>query len=258
MQFLYFRPNQSRTVKLDDVKAWGLGYAFDVEPFSAACTNNTPDGSYGQVFVSQAAGREVPRMDMDKQTWRKMPRERDGKPVYVGFWNESPPTPNELRRKEFLPGYQYELLDGNQWTIPLVRRYGADGHGCALPCVIDYDDEGEIIDGPVLQRYAYLWELTKPIVDDLLATYELGEPADELTAKQIVETAIRLLAANYRVGLAEVRALELLANDGTASGLAALACDWPELMARVGVDAEDQKKSDSADDAANTTNGDAA
>jgi hypothetical protein len=259
MQFLYYRPGHNRSVSFDDIKHWGLEYAFDKAPVSGQCQGGTPDGGSGQVFIGQRTNGEVPLVNMEKQTWRKLPGDRMGAPVYVGFWNENKPTPEELVRPAILSGYQYTLADGHQWNVPLVRRYGDDGHSCALPRMLDFDDEGKPIDGEVVSKYRGLWDLTKPIVDDLLATYELGElPEVPLTQKQAVEIAVSLLQVNYRVSLPEMVLLEALPNDSTVSGLCSCACDWPELIRRLEVpgDDDESKKNLSADDGVSTKSGD--
>lgn len=258
MQFLYYRPGHTRSVSFDDVTRWGLGYAFDKQPFSGACQQKTPDGNNGQVFIAAKRDKEIPNMNLDKQTWREMPGDREGAPVYVGMWNDHQPTPSELEKPDGLPGYAYTLLDGHEWSIPLVRRYGDDGHYGTLPRLLDFDDAGNAIDGEVIEKYRHLWELTGPIVDDLLATYDIGPDQETpLTKQQAANTAVNLLATNYRVSIAEVALLGLIPNDATVSGLCALACDWPELLSRLPDDSE-AKKNGLADDGASISSGDAA
>lgn len=255
MQFLYYRPGHNRAVSFDDIKHWGLEYAFDKQPVSAECQNRTPDGGSGRVFIAGGVQGEVPQMNLDKQTWRKLPGDRMGAPVYVGVWNESKPGPEELAREKQLSGYHYTLADGHDWLVPLVRRYGDDGHTCALPRMLDFDEAGKPIDGQVIAKYRGLWDLTKPIVDDLLATYELAElPEDKLTRSQVIEIAVELLQVNYRVSLPELVVLEAVPNDSTASGLCSLACDWPELTRRIQPDG-DAKKNTLTADGASTSSG---
>lgn len=261
MQFLYYRPGHNRSVSFDDVKHWGLEYAFDKAPVSGQCQGGTPDGGSGFVFIGSRANGETPLMNLEKQTWRKLPGDRMGAPVYCGMWNESKPTPDELVRATTLTGYAYALADGHEWRVPLVRRYGDDGHSCCLPRLLDFDDNGKAIDGEVIAQYRSLWDLTKPIMDDLLATYDLGEmPEQPLTRQQAADIAVQLLQVNYRVALPELVMLEALPNDSTVSGLCSLACDWPELIRRLEAngDDEDAKKNSSADDGPSTPNGDAA
>lgn len=261
MQFLYYRPVHNRKVTLDDVKRWGLEYAFDVPPVCAQVAHRTPDGNDGRVFLRSNKDGEAPQINIDKQTWRKLPGERMGEAVWVGMWNEAKPGPRELFKTSGLPGYEYELLDGNTWVIPLVRQYIGDAHECALPRLMDFDEDGNAKDGEVIAKYRHLWELTKPIVDDLLASYELGpEQSEPLTKQQAASTAMELLATNYRVSIAEMTLLEAIANDSTVSGLCAIACDWPELVRRLNAQSEDEdaKKNDSADDGVSMSSGDAA
>lgn len=251
MQFLYYRPGQARQVTLDDVQRWGLGYAFDRKPHSAPCMNRTPDGGSGYVFQHQADG-EVPQMNIDKQTWRKMPGERLGAPVYVGVWNEAKPGPGELA-KPGLPGYVIRLLDGSEWAIPLVRHYRDDKHSVCLPKLMDFDEEGNPTSGEVVAQYRHLVELTQPVVDDLLAVYGLGpEQEKTLTRQQTAKIAIELLSVNYRVSIAELALLEVIPDDSTVDAICASACDWLELETRLNATDNESKKNDSAGDGVST------
>lgn len=229
MQFLYYRPGHTRNVTLDDVNRWGLNYAFDSPPVPAECMNNTPDGNHGRVFVASGFD-EVPQVNLEKQTWRKLPGIRDGGDLYVGVWNDDKPTPDELVRNTTLPGYSYSLLDRHDWVVPLVLEYTEEGHECALPRLLDFDDEGNPISGDVVEKYRHLEELTKPIAADLLASYDLGEvPREQLTPQDAADAAFALLQVNYRVSVAEMVLLGAVANDSTVSALCALSCDWPKV-----------------------------
>lgn len=255
MQFLYYRPGHTRKVSFDDIKHWGLEYAFDKQPVSAECMNRTPDGSNGQVFIAFSRDGEVPQMNLDKQTWRKLPGDRMGAPVYVGYWNEAKPGPEELVRDTMLPGYPYELMDGHVWRVPLVRRYEGEVHCCSLPRLMDFDEDGNPIDGDVMQQYRHLWELTKPVVDDLLLQYGLAEESPQPLGKNdTVKIAVSLLQANYRVSLPELVMLQSLPNDGTVDGLCATACDWPALIRRKNA-VDEAKKNDMTADGVSTSLG---
>lgn len=258
MQFLYYRPGHNRSVSFDDIKHWGLEYAFDKAPVSGPCQGGTPDGGSGHVFIGSRANGETPLMNLEKQTWRKLPGDRMGNPVYCGFWNENKPTPEELARNPLLPGYPYTLCDGHAWRVPIVRRYVDDTHTCSLPRLMDFDDDGKPIEGEVASKYRHLWELTKPIVDDLLAYCGMAEePAEKLSKAQTVEAAVTLLQANYRVSLAELVLLEAFHNDATVDGVCGVACDWPVLMCRIdNASDKEAKKNGTTDDGVSSSSGD--
>lgn len=265
MQFLYYRPNHNRAVKREDVARWGLGYVFDGDdqpPSWAPCNGKTPDGREGKVFCRNNGAGEVPSINMDSQTWRMLPGDREGASVWIGVWNGHKPAPAELARPNTLAGYTCKLLDGHTWVVPLVRQYEEGQYDCALPRLLDFDDDGNPTPGQVIKQYRHLWELTAPIVDDLLATYGLGpEPDPPLTQAQKTNVAVELLQTNYRVSLPELVLLEAIPDDSTISSLCALACDWPELDLRMKADStndKDAKKNDSADDGPSTSSGEAA
>ncbi len=227
--FLYFRPQHTRPITLADVKAWGLGYAFERAPQSGVCQTNTPTGTTGSVFADPARhGEGQVKMDMDAQVWRKIPR--SGLPdVYVGYWKESPPQPFDLARANQLSGYTIRLADGNTWLVPTVRYF--DEAACQLksnlPCYLDLDETGRPIPGQVVAAYAQLWELTAPYAEQMLAT---GDGGPDVSNEDIYQAARTLLQVNYVMDFVELVQLQLLTTEQLAHNIVALAVDWPTYL----------------------------
>lgn len=225
--FLYFRPNLSRPVNLKDVKAWGLGYAFENSPQSGTCANLTPTQTAGQVFGDAARHDEGRiKMDMEAQTWRKMPRPGQDD-VYIGYWKDAPPGPQDLARANQLGGYLVQLADGNQWQVPVVRMFDeASGQPRSnLPSYLDVDEDGKPIPGQVIPLYAHLWDLTAPFAEQMLSD---GGP--EVSTDDIYQAAKTLLQVNYVVDMIEIVQAHLLTTEQLAHNIVAVAVDWPTYL----------------------------
>ena len=118
--FLYWWPGRDVMVSRSHAGEAGLAYAFDQE---IACTlgYSGPDGGKGAVFAQGAD----PRIDLDNQTWRKIPKS----PVdaWVGHDNRAKPGPDDLLRAQQIDGHLVKLLDGSQWLIPVARPPAGGG-----------------------------------------------------------------------------------------------------------------------------------
>jgi hypothetical protein len=225
--FLYFRPQQTKNVSPDDVKAWGLSYAFEQPPESRVCHNNTPTKTAGIVFAD--GKRQEPgnvKMDMENQVWRKMPRPGQ-QDIYVGYWKESPPGPGDLARANQLSGYSLRLADGSEWLVPVVRLFDeASGQPRSnLPSYLDIDENGKTIPGQVMPLYAHLWDLTAPFAEQMMS-----EGGPEVSRDDIYQAARTLLQVNYVVDMIEIVQAHLLTTEQLAHNIVAVAVDWPTYL----------------------------
>src|SRR5262245_51601592 len=120
--FLYFAPKRTTPIATAaDAAALGLGYAFSggCEVAGTLCMGHTLTGEPGYIFAdTKRLGEWQSVMQLDAQTWRKVP----GTDCYVGFWNDAPPTPDDLMRPVQLPGYRVTVGD-HDWTVPLTARF---------------------------------------------------------------------------------------------------------------------------------------
>jgi hypothetical protein len=253
--FLYFKPGKD-TATLDLVKEWGLGYAFSASVTRVKCVANSPTGTGGITFSDRnRMGESETKMDMPNQTWAKIPKSD----VWVGYWNDAPPKPEELARPNQLPGYYVPLADEQKWLIPLVRRFDQDGSQfkSALPSYMDLDDDGNWVDGKVLDIHAHLWELTTPFADELFkANAEDGYEPRNFTANELGQTITTLLQTNYVVGPGELRLMKALTNEANTKHAILFACEVPVFLEWL----TDQKKSNPqlAQDGLSTIAGEAA
>lgn len=234
--FLYFKPNHLNPITRADLVAWGLGYAFPRSVAAGLCNSNTPVGAPGTVFADPGGERSA-KLCVAEQTWRKLPQSD----VWCGYWNDERPTPADLARTPQLPGYSVMLAGGQEWIIPLVRRFDVARRTSVsnLPTYMECDDDGNWHRGPVLDLHAHLWDVTRPIADALLAEYVEGQPP-EVADGAILTAIVALLAANYRVGKGELSLIRALTNEANTHAGCMAACDWPTFM----LWSEEQKKSE--------------
>jgi hypothetical protein len=247
--FLYFHPGGPAAITPKHVTKIGLDYALDGAQLEGRrVNNNSPSGKPGLLFADSARqGGKAVGYYADQQTWRQMPSIGGRPELWVGYWNDAKPTPGELQRPQMLRGPLITFADGNQWQIPIVRHYDVDHYQSALPAYLDYDDSGKVVKGNPLEKYNELWELTTPIAEAHISDAEC-------TDDQLYTAIFALLGANYTVGMAEIIALQILADDESLALAALASCRYDKLLEWL------QKKTDSpsTENGSDSSAGDAA
>lgn len=215
--FLYFHEGPSAP-SLEAVRGWGLGYAFDKSPTNRNTSSGPAGGPGGYVFGDKARlGERGCKLAPADQRWRRIPGDHG---LWLGYWLADPPTPDDLRRSEVLPGYRVKMPDGREWSIPLVRS--CDEHGnplSRLPCTYDLDDEGHLIDGEPLARHRWLWDITEWAWLKMVNDEDAGD-------QECLDTASRLLGANYAVHAIELVTMGVFSPQLGPAGVVALAVDY--------------------------------
>jgi hypothetical protein len=208
-----------RAVTLDAVRSWGLGYALEREPA-------TRDTTHGTLFGDSKRLAGVPfRYDPDPkvQTWRRMVTLPEGSPeIWLGFDNDHRPTPADLIRSRVLPGFDVPMADGHTWTLPVVCRFDEttpEHRQSLLPAYFDLDANGRLVTGEVEEAYRWLWELTQPAWDAMVAD-------GDVTNQEALAVLGGLISANYVANAMELIALRCLSRENSPAGLVALAIDY--------------------------------
>lgn len=220
--FTYFVPTSAQP-NLELIRSWGLGYAFSVEPMCREAQGATPAGRNGYSFHDpKRHGGQPPKIELDKQVWRKIPGRDDQQEVWLGYWRDNPPTPADLARDEQISGVMLKLGDGREWRLPLVRFFDetTEQSQPALDWEFDLDDNGNLKIGEVVGAQRWLWEITEPVWQSFTSESSLSQ-AD---AAPILA---RIIGANYAVSLPEMIALHTLNRTVTPIGLLALIVDYP-------------------------------
>lgn len=224
MQFVYFLPDRQHVTAAELVQL-GLGHAFGQQsgasPQAAFTTREVYQGPEGKTGLVVSTDDGALAYKPDVQTWRK----HWADPYWCGYWNESPPTPDELQRPVLIDGVPLVLEDGRTWLAPRAREFhDMDGQLLAdtpLPrkfeCV-----EGVWVPGEVKQPWRKLWDLalafTETVAsDDDGSTLQFRfDDADQL--------AILCLQTNYRVAALEVDQLGIY-SEQVRHALIRVACD---------------------------------
>ena len=171
--FLYFRPAKTTPITPRVSMSWASATRFRAGVTHGVAMGNTPTGTAGSVFGDPTLhGERTVRIDMAEQLWEPIPKTK----LWVGMWTDARPTPAELAHTPQLAGYNARLGDGQEWTIPLVRRLDQATFQSVsnLPTYLKCDADGNWHRGPVVQQHAHLWEMTAPIADGALGRIRRG------------------------------------------------------------------------------------
>jgi hypothetical protein len=225
--FLYFRSGDSRPINRAGVNKLGLGYAFDGSSVEARATSSgSPSGKAGLIFcaASRHEGKTVGYYP-EQQTWRKLPRVEGRPELWLGYWNDAKPTPEDLSRASMLPGEVSMNLGGQQWLIATLTEFDderKDGD-CMLPAPLDYDDDGNLVAGKPVGINAELWDAVHPVALGLCFGGD-GSGIAEPTAQEIRLAAFSIIGANYVVDMPELVALGALENESTFRNIVMACC----------------------------------
>lgn len=172
-----------------------------------------PDGKSGLcLYPKSIAGSDPPGWSYrpDHQEWIQF----GGR--YLGWEKASPPTPADLCRRSEIKDYVVFDKRGREWNVPCARS--ANPSGSSLPVEYAFGDDGEVLKHRP-PDFEYLWKLSGDVLDALRGVAERGE-------LWFVESALTVLQVNYRLGPAEVTAMQrmgqaLLSNATVGSILSA-------------------------------------
>ena len=239
MQFLYFLPGEV-TVNEEVIGRYGL--ADRLRPgFSPRgctpgikggklCARGGPDVEEIKGMVAGMGPTEGVLFEGERQTWERV--EEPGRPVYhLGWYTDARPTEADLKRPATTVGYAVELGNGERWIIPPARCYP---EGSELPAALKLSaDGGEVVE--MLPDYRELFAevsgFAEPWFAATLAALDgnaAGGDAEPDLPEMSLQTIIKLLGVNYRVGRPEVNVLGLVtkANRGQ---IALAAIDFPSF-----------------------------
>ena len=236
MGLLYYLPNEAGSITLEKARAAGLGYAFDRPSISTGQVPAGPGDASGVIFFygDPPAGGVAYRPEA--QTWRKIPGLESG--AWVGRVNAETILPESVARAQQLDGHQVELGDGQQWLVPIALAAPEDQDQQlllhpALPRRLGLDDAGQWQPaGPIL-RYEPLWQAACKFWEGFrLGQFDAQTSAAEVECNEddSCAAAITALAANYRLGPAEVDVLGLFDEQCIGRILLAM-IDWDGCQA---------------------------
>jgi hypothetical protein len=261
---MYYLPGHTAGVTEETLRGRQLGHLLESEPqgIDTAAIVNGPDGAAGTIVAIQprangaAPAPMVRGYQATEQTWQRVP----GRTFWIGWQTSAPPRPVDLQRSDRFAGHDVRLHDRQRWHVPVVRMAQGD---CAMPRAYQLDEHGNARLQP-MPEYAALWQQVGKayawwygLIDLASFRHSHGrEPRDDEwnelfpdpildTEGERAETALQLLALNYRVSIAEVSVLQLLTTAEVGRVLQA-AIDWPTVE-------QDLKKNAAAAAAPNDT-----
>jgi hypothetical protein len=226
---LYYLPGLDRSIKVEQAREAGLGYAFERQITANTYHGKGPFPEQGVTFADSATVQKVGCYP-DQQTWRQAP----GQQFWIGYYNDQRPGPADLARTRQLDGHLVRLADGNDWLIPVARGWNdADDESAgwyyAVPRLTDLDAEGNWAPGDVVPAYRRLWDLATGWWDTRERAAEAAEEGEERTTVDFAidtfgganDAAAFALGTNYRLSKFEIAALGLF---DTQSAQAILDC----------------------------------
>lgn len=189
-----------------------------------------PDGAGIMVAENLAGAAERLQFNESLQSWSP----RFGLSSFVGHWNDAKPSPTTLARQSLVDGERVQLLDGQDWQVPRLRKWIEQDervtHTTPLPRVLKQDpDSGHLVSGPVVPEYRELWEQSLTIAQQLL-DQAAGTGAASLDDEQLNAFVVGLLQTNYKIDLSVLSHLELLSMQHF-SQVVYSALDWQTLQA---------------------------
>lgn len=216
--FLYYLPRFERQPTVRQLGELGLGHAFEEgrTPTCRQVQNRTPDGSSGMLVADERRcfGKPI-MMDLRSQTWFQVADH------FVGYWNDAKPGPNDLAKDEQITGYLLRMADGNKWHIPIARLLDEETGTAkpALPHLLKLDVAGQIVPGPVVERWRYLWDATE-------VPWQAMLDRGELSNQEVIDVAGLVLGANYAIDGREAFALGLYSTKLGPKDVVALSMDY--------------------------------
>jgi hypothetical protein len=159
--------------------------------------------------------------------------------VWLGWVRGGMPDAEGLAREQLLPGHDVNLGLGGVWHVPKARKIEANESGVgytfenALPRVARFQG-GVWSEGGVPAHLEELWQIAERWWAAMFGAAQDAYESDEVvfTFDAFIESALRVLQVNYRVGIAEADALGLFDQERAAAVLNA-AVDlptWNRLM----------------------------
>lgn len=206
-----------RAVRLLDT----LSDALEVPKQCVACeVKHGPDGKPGTILYPVPIHGGLPARlgyDRERQRWESVElRGVRQTPVYwIGWYQDEPPRPADLERRERIRGWEIQDAYGDAWSIPVARSpHNPRG---SFPYAVEYGPDYQPRCG-VSGKYRRFWEESARLWDLVAAHAQpsqgglavLGEglsAEDDAFALQIVHLALQV---NYRVDLPTLAAYNLV------------------------------------------------
>jgi len=222
---IYFWETAKQLVNKAKVVELGLGYAFETPSVASAHADTGPGGKAGVTFSASSKAGMV-RFKPEEQVWEPYPG-KEG--LWLGFWKENHPTPDDLLRRKPKDGHFVELCDGQEWLIPVARA--VDGSS-PLPRALKNDGANWLV-GDVKEAFKDYFARACQLWDVMFPAEGVASDEDRIvTIAGAADLCVIALSINYRVSAAEISLLELLDTE-IYTAVCKAVVDYPTLEAMV-------------------------
>lgn len=232
MRFLVFVPaataaertGRSAHPTFEDVGLECLLGPGEPSPDMAECDSFPPAGQAGRIYGWPQGMDGLPVYQPADQTWIAAAPDPDrklaAKRYWLGLWNSSPPTAEDLERPSVVFGRMQLKASSGLWQVPSLLN---------LPCGLELDDAtGRPVRVPKPEHAG--WRADAAWALDLTLKLLRGE-SDTWPEAQAFECAVRLLQLNYRLPRELVHRLGLLSDEHVLKTILLRAADANEIDA---------------------------
>ena len=168
--------------------------------------HNGPDGSNGLIFTSIRPNSSPDETETKIGYYKHNQKWFDLGEYWLGYEKENAPTPKDLAKEMQIDGLPVRL-NGNDWLVPIARRFTA---GSVLPKRLCLGAKGETIEES-LPEFLEFSKIADEIFNDYALELGIGEGVPILTSNEaIIERASKALGVNYQISEKEVLALGIL------------------------------------------------
>lgn len=244
MQPLYFLPDEQLfdvltdgIIKRDVLAKHGIADSFsDVQgPKAGDCDAadcvSGPEGLKGVILAYKRPDGKGPAPHYQERGWDWAKCRGN---LWIGTQGEV--TADDLQRPRGYDGYKIPLADMGDWLIPVIRR---DDGSTELPRVMGWDDAGTFTE-TIREKYRDFWETTR----DVLVWLTEPNGTDNMDKGHAARLAVRALTINYRFGMVEQRALQVVDSENFLTILG-MTIDLVKITEVALAQSEDAKKKDS-------------
>lgn len=219
-----------------------------------------PGEQPGILAVALPNDRSLPTVVSYKPDSQKWQPAGDGSLLWIGIDDAQPPSSADIARRRQHQGYPVELADGNEWTVPIIRRppgiverFGV--HSTELPCEMIRDKNG-VLQFPLKPEFQSLWESTLEVCNHFFDSEGVIVDPINIDREWGMDRDITFLGVNYRFGQAEQIVLGLIDTENYYVPLG-MAIDTPLVITLIREWNESKKKTNGrlAADGVSSTNG---
>lgn len=222
MNLLFWLPGCDGTKPQAEKRLRELGL-YDAVPrqdFTIHPCGTGPDDAAGAVVTG---GPNKPRVGYypERQTWTSCAKGA----YWIGVTDGELPGPTELLRPASVIGHSVAMADGNEWIVPIARRWSG---GTRLPRALRLNDDGEWTE-EIEEKYRDLWEFAERLWESIDRDGGSGGEMMRVESVELAGIVTNALAVNYHINAAVASLLNLYTSETLLKAGFAL-INWPTVL----------------------------